>query len=141
MLRAVLTREIEGCTAQSLLARPLNELSTRLNPRSRPCAHRRQNHPDGQIFSPPYLLKADGTPAPRPSITACPGTVDPGATVTVTTDGPVTAFSFIRVSGCRNLRPAPAPVLCSAQERVAPIGSVGCVACGVTCAPAAISAG
>jgi galactose oxidase len=32
------------------------------------CGSCSTNHPDGQIFTPPYLLNADGTAAARPSI-------------------------------------------------------------------------
>jgi galactose oxidase len=56
------------------------------------------NHADGQIFSPPYLFGPDGKPAPRPAITSAPGTFAPGATITVNTDRPVSAFSLVRMS-------------------------------------------
>lgn len=36
------------------------------------------NNFDAEIFSPPYLFKADGTPAARPAITAAPAVVDYG---------------------------------------------------------------
>ncbi len=57
----------------------------------------RQNHPDGQIFTPPYLLNADGSPAARPVVIAAPTTAHPGATIAVTTNVICTAFSIIRV--------------------------------------------
>jgi Domain of unknown function (DUF1929) len=57
------------------------------------------NHPDGAIFSPPYLYLADGvTPAPRPALVAFPTTARVGTTITVTTSGPVAAFDLIRLS-------------------------------------------
>ena len=59
-----------------------------------PCA---TNHFDGQVFTPPYLLAADGTPKPRPAITAAPATAAGGATLTIGTDRPVTAFALMRV--------------------------------------------
>jgi galactose oxidase len=52
------------------------------------------NHPDGRIFTPPYLLKADGTPRPRPVLTDAPPTATPGSSITVTTD---VAASFVLV--------------------------------------------
>jgi len=59
-----------------------------------PCA---TNHFDGQVFTPPYLLDADGTPKPRPAITAAPATAAGGATLTIGTDRAVTAFALMRV--------------------------------------------
>jgi galactose oxidase len=56
------------------------------------------NHPDGRIFTPPYLLNADGTARPRPSITAAPATAAPGAQLTVATDTAVTGFALVRAS-------------------------------------------
>ncbi len=35
------------------------------------------NHPDGQIFTPPYLLRADGSLRLRPTISAAPATATP----------------------------------------------------------------
>lgn len=56
------------------------------------------NHPDVEIFTPPYLLRPDGTLRPRPSITGgVPGEVSAGATLTVTTDAPVASFALVRV--------------------------------------------
>ena len=54
------------------------------------------NHPDGQIFTPPYLLNADGTLRTRPTITSAPTTAATGQTITVTTGGPVTQFAMVR---------------------------------------------
>ncbi len=59
-----------------------------------PCA---TNHFDGQVFTPPYLLGPDGTPRPRPAITAAPATAPGGATLTIGTDRAVTAFALMRV--------------------------------------------
>ncbi|WP_166784808.1 galactose oxidase-like domain-containing protein [Cryobacterium sp. TMT2-14] len=56
------------------------------------------NHPDGQIFTPPYLFNADGTARPRPSITTAPTAAVRGSTIQVTTSGPTPAFSLIRMS-------------------------------------------
>jgi len=57
------------------------------------------NHLDGQIFTPPYLLNADGTAATRPAITASPASATPGDTLPISTDVPITAASIIR-RGC-----------------------------------------
>lgn len=54
------------------------------------------NHPDAQIFTPPYLLNADGTPRPRPSIAQAPTSVSPGNVITVQTSGDVSSFSLVR---------------------------------------------
>lgn len=56
------------------------------------------NHPDGRIFTPPYLLQPDGTPRPRPVITAAPSAATASAQVTVTTDVAVASFALIRTS-------------------------------------------
>jgi galactose oxidase len=55
------------------------------------------NHFDGEIFTPPNLLNADGTPAARPVITSAPPAAAHGATITVATDRPVTGFSIVRL--------------------------------------------
>ncbi len=57
------------------------------------------NHNDAEIFSPPYLFNADETLATRPNITSAPSSATYGATLMVTTDSNVTAFSLIR-AGC-----------------------------------------
>jgi hypothetical protein len=51
------------------------------------------NHSDAQIYSPPYLFQ--GT---RPQITSAPGVASYGSSLSVTTAGSVTAFSWIRMS-------------------------------------------
>ena len=56
------------------------------------------NHPDGQIFTPPYLLNADGTAHPRPSVTTAPTTAARGSAILVTTSGPTPTFSLSRMS-------------------------------------------
>jgi hypothetical protein len=54
----------------------------------------------GQVFSPPYLFNADGTPAGRPTITSAPARISYGATFTVETPdaGSVTRGTLIRLS-------------------------------------------
>lgn len=56
------------------------------------------NHPDVQIYTPHYLLNADGSPAVRPSILQAPSKLRYGQTASVQTDGPVTAFALVRMS-------------------------------------------
>jgi galactose oxidase len=55
------------------------------------------NHPDAEIFTPPYLIAADGTAASRPAITSAPSTAANGASITVATNRAVTGFSIIRM--------------------------------------------
>jgi galactose oxidase len=56
------------------------------------------NHPDGQIYSPPYLFNPDGTLRSRPVITTAPTSATTGSTITVTTDSPTPTFALIRMS-------------------------------------------
>lgn len=57
------------------------------------------NHPDAQIYTPPYLYNADGSLAARPVIESVAGTVAVGGQLTITTSGPaVTGFALIRLS-------------------------------------------
>jgi galactose oxidase len=62
------------------------------------CGNCTTNHPNGQIFTPPYLLNSDGTARPRPTITTAPTTAALGSTIEVTTSGPTPSFSLIRMS-------------------------------------------
>ena len=55
------------------------------------------NHFDGEIFTPPYLLNADGSAATRPAITSAPTTATNGAKITVKTNAAVTSFAIIRM--------------------------------------------
>ncbi|HXU06142.1 MAG TPA: galactose oxidase-like domain-containing protein, partial [Polyangia bacterium] len=43
---------------------------------------------NAQIFSPPYLFQADGTPAPRPTIDSAPSTTFYGAAMNIATGSP-----------------------------------------------------
>lgn len=56
------------------------------------------NHPDGQIFSPPYLFNANGTARQRPVITTAPVNATTGSTITVTTNSATPGFALIRMS-------------------------------------------
>ncbi|MFH8990165.1 discoidin domain-containing protein [Streptomyces sp. NPDC017940] len=61
------------------------------------CGDCATNHADGAVFTPPYLLNADGTERKRPVITGTvPSRVSHGATVPVTTDSAVTKFALVR---------------------------------------------
>ncbi|MEH0844874.1 discoidin domain-containing protein [Micromonospora sp. CPCC 205711] len=62
------------------------------------CGSCATNHPNGQIFTPPYLLNPDGSARVRPTITAAPATAWPGTTITVTTGAPVPRFALVRTS-------------------------------------------
>ena len=55
------------------------------------------NHPNGEIFTPPNLLNADGTLAARPSITSAPTTAAHGTNITVATDRAVSRFALVRM--------------------------------------------
>jgi galactose oxidase len=55
------------------------------------------NHPDGQVFTPPYLLNSDGTLRTRPTITAAPSSAATGAAITVTTGAAVSKFALVRI--------------------------------------------
>ena len=56
------------------------------------------DHPDAQIWSPPYLFKADGTPATRPELYSAPGVVAVGSTITVRGTVGLTKFSLVKMS-------------------------------------------
>jgi galactose oxidase len=62
------------------------------------CGNCDANHPNGEIFTPPYLLNADGTARPRPAITTSPATAALGSSIQVTTSGPAPQFSLVRMS-------------------------------------------
>ena len=54
------------------------------------------NHPDGQIFYPPYLFNPDGSRRARPTISSAPSSAVTGQTISVTTGGPVQSFVMMR---------------------------------------------
>lgn len=58
------------------------------------------NHPDAELFSPPYLFNADGTPATRPAITSAPASAGYGETFFVGTPDPgrIAKVNWIRLS-------------------------------------------
>lgn len=55
--------------------------------------------PTAAFYSPPYLFSADGSPAPRPAITAAPGRVAYGETFALNVSGPrpVARVTFVRL--------------------------------------------
>ena len=56
------------------------------------------NHADVEILTPPYLLKSDGTAAPRPVVIAAPTSVTRGSTISVSVDRAVSSFALVRLS-------------------------------------------
>nr|WSX48130.1 discoidin domain-containing protein [Streptomyces sp. NBC_00974] len=63
------------------------------------CGDCATNHADGSVFTPPYLLNADGSPKPRPVITGdVPARTAPGTALTVTTQNPVASFVLMRAA-------------------------------------------
>lgn len=63
------------------------------------CGDCATNHADGSVFTPPYLLNADGSSKPRPAITGgVPPRAAAGTALTVTTGGPVASFVLMRAA-------------------------------------------
>ncbi|MGW6685367.1 discoidin domain-containing protein [Streptomyces sp. NPDC054961] len=63
------------------------------------CGDCATNHADGSVFTPPYLLNADGSPKPRPVITGgVPARTAPDTELTVTTQTPVASFVLMRAA-------------------------------------------
>ncbi|MFD7026639.1 discoidin domain-containing protein [Streptomyces sp. NPDC059917] len=63
------------------------------------CGDCATNHADGAVFTPPYLLNADGSAKPRPVITGgVPPRVDAGARLSVTAEGSVASFVLMRAA-------------------------------------------
>ena len=54
------------------------------------------NHPDAEIFSPPYLFNEDGTEAVRPTITQAPELAAQNSRIVVSADTEIEYFSIIR---------------------------------------------
>jgi galactose oxidase len=61
------------------------------------CGSCSTNHPDAQIFTPPYLLNPDGSARPRPAIVSAPVAAAAGTSIDVSTDRAVTDFSLVRM--------------------------------------------
>ena len=62
------------------------------------CGSCTENHPDAEIYSPPYLFKADGSPASRPAIQSAPTAAPQNSVLTISTDKAVDYFSIVRFS-------------------------------------------
>lgn len=62
------------------------------------CGNCTTNHPDVEIFTPPYLLDADGVPVERASIIDSPSSLDLGQSFEVRTDAEIEEFVLIRMS-------------------------------------------
>jgi galactose oxidase len=56
------------------------------------------DHPDVEIFTPPYLLDAGGRLRTRPLITSAPTQAQAGAEISVRTGRPVSSFSLVRMA-------------------------------------------
>jgi hypothetical protein len=56
------------------------------------------SHQNAQIYSPPYLFKADGTAAARPQILSAPGIINAGQTFNVRASPSVRQFTLIKMS-------------------------------------------
>ncbi len=54
------------------------------------------NHADAQIFTPPYLLRPDGSLRSRPVIRAAPAAAGYGTTITVRATAGLTSFALVR---------------------------------------------
>ncbi len=63
------------------------------------CGGCAENHPDAQIFSPPYLFNTDGSLATRPVITSAPDAAAYNSAITVNTDVSISSFAVVRLSG------------------------------------------
>ena len=57
------------------------------------------DHPDHQVYSPPYLFNADGSLATRPVISSAPAVVSYGRTINVAATPGMQKFSLIKMSG------------------------------------------
>jgi large repetitive protein len=57
------------------------------------------DHPDHQVFTPPYLYTSSGTLAARPTITTAPAQVVAGQTINVQATASLAKFSLIKMAG------------------------------------------
>jgi len=56
-----------------------------------------EDHLNAEVFSPPYLFDADGSPAARPTISGAPSELTYGETFTMTADGPIDRVTFLKL--------------------------------------------
>ena len=59
------------------------------------CGACQTNHPDAQIYSPPYLFDENGSIAVRPKILLAPQRANIGQTISVKTDQEIISFSLL----------------------------------------------
>ncbi len=57
------------------------------------------DHPDHQIFTPPYLYKPDGSLATRPAISTAPSTTAAGRIIVVQGSAGITKFTLVKMTG------------------------------------------
>ena len=57
-----------------------------------------ENHPDAEIFSPPYLFNVNGTLAARPVINSSPASANYNSTIQVGTNSVISSFVMVRNS-------------------------------------------
>jgi galactose oxidase len=62
------------------------------------CGPCQTNHPNAEIFTPPYLLNADGSNAERPKIFQILGNISYGGNIWVTTNSSIDKFALVRLS-------------------------------------------
>jgi Domain of unknown function (DUF1929)/Concanavalin A-like lectin/glucanases superfamily len=60
------------------------------------CGSCATNHPDGQIFYPPYLYNGNGSLRTRPTISSAPTSAQTGQTISVSTGAAVSSFVLVR---------------------------------------------
>ena len=58
-----------------------------------------ENHPDAQIYSPPYLFNANGNLASRPVINTAPTSANYNSLINVSTNSTIGSFALVRNSG------------------------------------------
>lgn len=56
------------------------------------------DHQNAQVYSPPYLFNADGTPAPRPVLAGVPAAINNGQVFDVTATPGIQRFTMIKLS-------------------------------------------
>jgi len=62
------------------------------------CGNCSTNHPDAEIFSPPYLFNSNGTLATRPVINSAPTAANYNSNITVSTNSAIDNFSLVRMA-------------------------------------------
>ncbi len=60
------------------------------------CGSCTENHPDAEIYSPPYLFKSNGQLASRPTITSAPARARQSTNIVVNTNRAISSFSIVR---------------------------------------------